>query len=159
MNPSLFFPNLVRQLLPPHKRQPARLALFRAFVGPLQLLMNDFVGWRNNTRMMLGVNSQVKILEGYLRKKYKQPVTIKIVTFSDGLLLIGLQKEGRAMMPLIGLSDENSFAKIPLSGEVRQQFGDADFIVYLPADVDIGLIRAELENYKQALIKYKIIQN
>lgn len=63
------------------------------------------------------------------------------------------------MMPAIGLESENRFAEVPLETEVRDQFGDADFIVYIPASVDINLIRAEIEKYKQALVTYKIIQN
>lgn len=62
------------------------------------------------------------------------------------------------MMPPIGLETE-TMVDVPLDGEIRERFGDADFIVYIPAGIDINLIRAEIENYKQALTKYKIIQN
>lgn len=159
MNPTINILNLVRQLLPPHKRQPVRLALLKSFLNPLETLFKDFYIWRENVRMMINVNSQVKIFEGYLRKKYNQPIAIKIITFSDGLLLVGLESEGAAMMPAIGLEQENRFAEVPLETEVRDRFGDADFIVYIPASVDINLIRAEIEKYKQALVTYKIIQN
>lgn len=159
MNPTINILNLVRQLLPPHKRQPIRLALLKSFLNPLETLFKDFYIWRENARMMINVNSQVKIFEGYLRKKYNQPIAIKIITFSDGLLLVGLESEGEAMMPVIGLESENRFAEVPLETEVRDQFGDADFIVYIPAEIDINLIRAEIEKYKQALVTYKIIQN
>lgn len=159
MNPVINIPNLIRQLLPPHKRQTGRLALLQSFLKPLETLFTDFDIWRANARMMINVNSQVKVFEGYLRRKYNQPIAIKIVTFSDGLLLVGLESEGSAMMPAIGLESENRFAEVPLETEVRDQFGDADFIVYIPASVDINLIRAEIEKYKQALVTYKIIQN
>lgn len=159
MNPTVNILNLVRQLLPPHKRQPVRLALLKSFLNPLETLFKDFDTWRANARMMINVNSQVKIFEGYLRKKYNQPIAIKIITFSDGLLLVGLESEGESMMPAIGLEQENRFAEVPLETEVRDRFGDADFIVYIPAEIDINLIRAEIEKYKQALVTYKIIQN
>lgn len=158
MNPNINISNLIRQLLPPHKRKNNRLALLKGFVKPLESLWESFFEWRGNTRMMVNVNCQVKIFEGYLRKKYREPISIKIITFSDGLLIVGLEEEGTTMMPPIGLETE-SMVDVPLDGEIRERFGDADFIVYIPAGVDVNLIRAEIENYKQALTKYKIIQN
>lgn len=152
------FTNLVRQLTPVHKRQPMRLALLRAFIAPLQLLFDNFNQWRSDTRMTINVNSQVKILEEYLRRKYNEPISIKIVTFDDGLLMVCLESEGQLMMPEIGYTDEK-MADLPLSGEIREQFGDCDFIVYIPAGLELDLIRAEIEKYKQALIAYNIIQN
>lgn len=151
--------NLARQLLPPHKRQPVRLSFLQSFLRPLQTIFDEFDEWRTNTRMMINVNSQVRMFEGYLRKKYKEPISIKIETFNDGLLLVGLEEEGTAMMPEIGLETEDRFASVPLDGEIRNHFGDVDFIVYIPANIDINLIRAEIENYKQAFTKYNIIQN
>lgn len=155
---NILFNNLVRQLLPPHKRQPVRLSLLRAFIAPLSQLFASFADWRSDTRMMINVNSQVKVFEGYLRKKYNEPVTIKIITFDDGLLMVCLENEGILLQPDIGLEAEKKI-DVPLDGEVRDRFGDADFIVYIPAGLDINLIRAEIEKYKQALTKYKIIQN
>lgn len=155
---NIIFTNLVRQLLPPHKRQPVRLSLLRAFIAPLTQLFASFTVWRGDTRMMINVNSQVKVFEGYLRKKYNEPVTIKIITFDDGLLLVCLENEGVLLQPDVGLTDEKRI-DVPLDGEIRDRFGDADFIVYIPAGLDINLIRAEIEKYKQALTKYKIIQN
>lgn len=155
---NILFNNLVRQLLPPHKRQPVRLSLLRAFIAPLSQLFASFADWRSDTRMMINVNSQVKVFEGYLRKKYNEPVTIKIITFDDGLLLVCLENEGILLQPDIGLEAEKKI-DVPLDGEIRDRFGDADFIVYIPAGLDAGLIRAEIEKYKQALTKYKIIQN
>lgn len=108
--------------------------------------------------MMINVNSQVKVFEGYLRKKYDEPIKIKIVTFDEGLLLVGLVEEGMTMMPEIGLEGEDHFTGVPLDGEVRERFGDANFIVYIPITVDVNVIRAEIEKYKQALTIYKIIQ-
>lgn len=158
MNPNINILNLFRQLLPPHKRKNIRLALLRGFGKPLENLWESFFEWRGNTRMMVNVNCQVRIFEGYLRKKYREPISIKIITFSDGLLLVGLEEEGITMMPPIGLETE-AIVDVPLDGEIRERFGDADFIVYIPSGIDINLIRAEIENYKQALTKYKIIQN
>lgn len=155
---NILFNNLVRQLLPPHKRQLVRLSLLRAFIAPLSQLFASFADWRSDTRMMINVNSQVKVFEGYLRKKYNEPVTIKIITFDDGLLMVCLENEGILLQPDIGLEAEKKI-DVPLDGEVRDRFGDADFIVYIPAGLDINLIRAEIEKYKQALTKYKIIQN
>lgn len=158
MNPKINIDNLVRQTLPPHKRQPVRLVILRAMLSRIKELFAGFDPWRSDVRMMLNVNSQVIILEGYLRKKFGQPVSIKIVTFDDGLLSVGYELEGLTMMRPVGDTPENIPA-VPFAGEIRERFGDADFIVYIPAGVDIDLIRAEIERYKRATAEYKIIQN
>lgn len=158
MNLKINYPNFVRQLLPPYKRQPSRLALLKGFIEPLQVLFEEFNVWRDNSRMMINVNSQVKVLEEYLRKKYNDPVRIKIVTYNNMLLLVGLLSEGRAMWPEFGLIGENSFQSVPLENEVRDKFDGADFVVYIPLEVDKVLIEAEIEKYKQVLTTYKIIQ-
>nr|DAN20595.1 MAG TPA: hypothetical protein [Caudoviricetes sp.] len=149
---------LLRQLLPPHKRQPVRMKLLTGFLSPLQSLFDGFDIWRDNSRMMINVNSQVKVFEGYLRKKYNEPISIKIVTFNNGLLLVGLISEGNTMWPDVGLEEENRLKAIPLENEIRDKFDDADFIVYIPKSVDKIQIEAEIEKYKQVLTTYKIIQ-
>lgn len=148
--------NLVRQLIPPHKRLINRLSWLRALLSPLKPLFADFHLWRSDTRMMVNVNSQVKVLEGYLKKKYNQPIAIKIITFEDGLLLVCLENEGELLQPEFTLEANK---EIPLEGEIRETFDDTDFIVYIPMGVDIDLIQADIEKYKMALIKYKLIQN
>lgn len=157
MNSKINYQNLIRQLLPPHKRQQTRIQLLQGFIIPLQKLFTDFNTWRENSRMMVNVNSQVKILEGYLRKKYKAPITIKIITFNNGLMLVGLESEGTTMWPVIGLTDEE-MKTIPLENEIRDKFDGADFIVYIPEGINKMLIESEIEKYKQVLTTYKIIQ-
>lgn len=158
MNLKVNYQNFIRQMLPPHKRQPIRIKLLGGFILPLQKLFDGFNIWRDDSRMMINVNSQVKVFEGYLRKKYNEPISIKIVTFNNGLLLIGLEEEGKAMWPEIGFESENHLRAIPLENEIRDKFDDADFIVYIPQNVNKILIEAEIEKYKQVLTKYKIIQ-
>lgn len=70
MNIKMNFLNLARQLLPPHKRQPVRMKLLHGFFAPLHSLFETFDQWRSDSRMMVNVNSQIKVFEGYLRKKY-----------------------------------------------------------------------------------------
>lgn len=157
MNAKINYQNLIRQLLPPHKRQKTRIGLLHCFIAPLQQLFSDFNTWRENSRMMINVTSQVKILEGYLRKKYNEAISIKIVTFNNGLMLVGLEKEGNTMWPVIGLTGEK-MKTVPLENEIRDKFDGADFIVYIPKNVNKMLIESEIEKYKQVLTTYKIIQ-
>lgn len=157
MNLKLNCPNLIRQLLPPHKRQPVRLKWLAGLIALLQRLFDSFDVWRKDTRMLANVNSQVKVLEGYLRKKYND-VNIRIVTFNNGLLLVGLISEGVTMWPEIGLAKEKLMKPIPLENEVRGEFEGVNFIVQIPITVDKEQIEIEIEKYKQALITYKIIQ-
>lgn len=158
MNPKVNYLNFIRQKLPAHKRQPVRIKLLTAFIRPLQTLFAGFDIWRSNSRMMINVNSQVKVFEGYLRKKYNEPFSIKIVTYNNGLLPVGLISEGQTMWARFGLANESYFQRVPLDNEIKDKFGGADFIVYIPKTVDKNLIESEIEKYKQVLTTYKIIQ-
>ncbi|WP_018669021.1 hypothetical protein [Bacteroides gallinarum] len=158
MNLKMNCRNLFRQLLPPHKRQPVRIGFLCVFASLLQKLFDSFTAWREDTRMMINVNSQVKVLESYLRKKYNEPVDIRIETFNNGLLLVGLESEGRTMWPEISLEDERQTRPVPLENEVRDKFEGVNFIVYIPEGIDRTLVEIDIEKFKQALITYKIIQ-
>lgn len=160
MNPRINFDNLVVRLLPWHKRQTGRLSMLRVFTAPLGSLFKEIDRWRIDTRMIVNVTSQVAVLEGYLRSKYNQPVTIKIVTFDDGAMEVCLEAEGDTQCVFIGMQGEEvDDTMVPLAGEMRSQFGDADFIIYIPAGVDLAMVTADIERFKQALTEYKIIQN
>ena len=161
MTPRIRFSNLVRQHLPFHKRQPVRLSLLRALVAPLQPLFDRFDLWRSDIRMTLNVTSQVRILEGYLRRKYDQPIAIKIVTYDDGALMVGLEPEGEAQRLDIALDPAEAAPApdIPLEGEIRDRFGDTDFIVYIPAGTDTDAVTADIERFRLALVRYRIIRN
>lgn len=158
MNPKINYNNLIRQLLPPHKRQPCRLTFLQELITPLQTLFNNFNIYRDDSRMMVNVNSQVMVLEGYLRKKYNVPVGIKVSTFNNGLLNIGLESEGTTMLVWIGLMIENSMKNVPLRDELRDRFQDVDFVIYIPVGIDKLQVQADIEKYKLALLTYKIIQ-
>lgn len=163
MTPKINFNNMVCGLLPWNKRRPVRLELLRAMVAPLGRLFAAFDTWRSDTRMIVNVNSQVAVFEGYLRKKYGQPIAIKVVTFDDGALHVGLEAEGETQGVWFPLNEaeetEVSPPAVPLDGEIRARFGDADFIVYIPLGVERDRIEADIERFKQALTRYKIIQN
>lgn len=158
MIPKANYRNLVRQLLPPHKRQPFRLTFLQGLIVPLQSLFDSFDTYRNDSRMMFNVNSQVKVLEGYLRKKYNEPLGIKVATFNAGLLNVGLEIEGETMMVWFGLSSEGQLKGVPLKDELRDKFAEADFVVYIPTGIDKLQVEADIEKYKLALVTYKIIQ-
>ncbi|MEG2495615.1 MAG: hypothetical protein RSB32_07965 [Mucinivorans sp.] len=161
MNPKINFNNLVCGLLPWTKRRAVRLELLRTMVTPLGRLFSDFDRWRSETRMIVNVTSQVAVFEGYLRVKYGSPIAIKVITFDDGALEVCLEAEGETLGVFVFLEDEPTDIlppAVPLDGELRRKFGDADFIVYIPLGVDRELIEAEIERFKQALTRYKIIQ-
>jgi hypothetical protein len=157
MNPLINFDNLVRQLIPHHKRQPWRTYFLRGLVSPVKWLFAQFTLWRDEIRLLLNLNSQKLLLEWHLRRRYHDG--IRILTFSDGLLAVGLEIEGFQYMPLVGLEEEvDDLIDVPLVGERRQELGDVDFIVLVPPGVDVELVRAEVEKYKVAGMKYSIIQ-
>ena len=150
--------NLIRQLLPNHKRQPVRLWWLRGLITPLAGRFAEFEAWRDLTRMLVNVTGQVKVLEGYLRTKYGEPFSIQIVTFDNGMPPVALREEGDTLRLVVGLLGEEQCASLPLRGEIRDHFGDADFVVYIPEGIDAEAVRADIERFKQALVTYRIIQ-
>lgn len=158
MNPKIDFDNLVRQMVPSHRRQPVRLSLLRALVRPLTGLFGGFDRWRDDVRMRLNLTGQIKILEGYLRAKYDPTLSIRIVSNDPRLLPVGLKQEGKTHFVAVGLKGERRVG-VALKNEIYDRYGDADFLVFIPAGVDIEAIRIEIEKYRPAGINYKIIQS
>ncbi|GEM_PF-414521 len=173
MNLKVNYLNFVRQMIPPHKRKPMRLQWLQSLISPLQELFDAFHTWREHSRMMINVNSQVAVLVGYLRRRYNDD-RIRIESFSNRLLLVGLLQEGRGMWPAFSLNETDRVAEtdeyeevtdelvflqpVALENEMYEKFDGADFIVYIPYSVDKDMITAEIEKYKQVLLKYIIIQ-
>lgn len=157
-NYKIDFRNMVRQLLPNHKRQPVRLRLLRAFVKPLAELFASFSRWRDETRKLINVTNQKGVLEQFLRSKYGA-IDITIESYRETGFAVGLRPEGISVAQAVGLNRaEGAPAVIPLRGENREQFGDVDFIVHIPAGVDAEQVRADIEKYRAALTTFKIEQ-
>ena len=88
-------------------------------------------------------------LEGHLNKTFGGGILIK--SYEDQFLAIGLNSEPAHWVLFEPMQE------IALEGEGGQSFQDVDFIVYVPAGVDLNLVRAEIERYKIADRTYKII--
>ena len=152
------FRNLVRQLLPEHKRQHVRLRILRAFVKPLEDLFSSFSLWRDETRRLLNVTNQKGVLEQFLRNKYGA-ADITIESYRETGFAVGIRSEGMSVAVPVGLDKaEGTPAVVSFRGENREQFGDVDFIVHIPAGVDAEQVRADIEKYRAALTTYKIDQ-
>lgn len=154
------YPNLVRQLLPAHKRQPVRQWWLKQLLAPLAELFCLFDRWRDDTRMLVNVTSQVKVLEGYLRKKYAEPIAIRIETYEDGGLPVCLEEEGQTQRLDLARDESEGLptASVPFEGEIREQFAGMDFRVLIPDSVDTDSVRADIERFRQALSRYEIIK-
>lgn len=92
-----------------------------------------------------------------MRAKYDPTLSIRIVSNKNRLLAVGLKPEGRTHFAAVGLKGKRRVA-VALKHEMYDLYGDADFLVFVPAGVDIELIRIEVEKYRQAGVNYKIIQ-
>lgn len=158
MTTKLNIANLVFQLLPAHKRQPKRLGLLGAFLSPLITLYDTFSVWREDTRVLFNVASQVTVFEGHLRKKYNSDA-ISIATSESGAIRVGLSSEGLVHRLTIGLVAEGTKVSIPLLGELDTTLGGVDFIVNIPYFVDASDVRADVERFRQVLVTYDIKQN
>ena len=138
--------------------------LLKVFVSPLVMLFLSFDEWRREVRMQINMTGQIGVIEGYLRVKYNSNA-IRVENYEEVGLGVGLEVEGDTHAIHTGLEpnagDPNTPTLVPLFGESAQQFGDVNFVIYVPASFDertIELIMIDVERYKQALIKYKIIQ-
>lgn len=148
MNIRLNIQGIIRQFLPPHKRQTNRLKwLYGLF--DLQGLFDDFEQWREEMRYKIHITSQHQVLEEHLRKLFGENIVIR--SYSDRYLEIGLNAESAHWVSF------ESLQEVALTGESRELFGDVDFIVYAPVEIDWNLLYAEIEKYKLADRNYKII--
>lgn len=154
---SLNIDNTVRQLLPWYKRKPIRLAWLTGLASPLTGLWEEFAAWRREIRLMMRVTAQVKVLEGYLQERFGD-LRLLVETYDEQGLAVGLESEGDTHLVAVSLSSEGHGVMVALQGEMRAQWGDADFLVYVPQGVDPDAVRAEVERYKTAGIKFKIKQ-
>lgn len=150
--------NLVYQLTPPHKRLPVRLRWLTSLLAPLADLWDSFYAQRIASRMLVNVNSQTGVLEGYLRVKFNTG-DIRVESYGDGLLWVPLSFEAENLQPDFALrAGEEPNPAIPLQNEIRSRFNGVDFIVYIPDSIDRVAVMAEIDKYKQALIKYELKQ-
>lgn len=150
------FDNLIRQTVPPTKRQPMLLSLLRALIAPLVVLWLSFISWRNYQRMLANVYGCKIVLEGFLRHKYNSR-EIYIVSSRSLLPRIGLRAEGRNSLKRVGLKDELARLRTVLRAEAAISSFGVDFIVFIPADVDVNDVRGDLERYKPHFSTYKIV--
>lgn len=97
------------------------------------------------------------MLEGYLQRKYSEMTSIKVVSFDDGAMLMGLEEEALGVYFSYDES-EGEGVEVPLEGEMRSMFDDVDFIVYIPTTIEITDVIADIEQFKLANVKYKITQ-
>lgn len=148
MNIILNFKELIRQYVAPHRRQPVRLGWLWALVD-LDDVWKLFAAWRDYYRYKVHVTSQHRSLEGHLNKTFGGGILIK--SYEDQFLAIGLNSEPAHWVLFEPMQE------IALEGESGQSFKDVDFIVYVPEDIDMSLVRAEIERYKIADRTYKIV--
>lgn len=153
----IHYPNLIRQILPPLKRTPVRLAWFEALLTPLIEIYNQFQRWSELERMLINVNGRTMVLEGYLRFKYSNN-EIAISTTIDNLPGIGLINEGETYIALVGLIHETSEPfDLPLISERQGGQYDVDFVVFVPAGVDVNDVIADIERYKTPFATYNLL--
>ena len=103
--------------------------------GPAGRALADFETWRDDTRILMNVKILARVFEGYLRKKYGQPVAIRVETYEDGGLRICLEEEGdtQRLRPCAGGGRGTPTAEVPLEGGTKEQFGTSMLLFAIPA--------------------------
>lgn len=148
MNIALNIRELIRQYIAPHRRQPNRINWLSSLID-LQSVYDAFAAWRDYYRYKVHITSQHKALQGHLNKTFGGGIIIK--SYDDQYLDVGLNEEPAHWIIL------EPMPEVALEGESGKSFADADFIVFIPANVDRNLLCAEIEKYKLADKIYKVI--
>lgn len=151
-NPFINYKAWVRQYVSPYRRQPNRLAWLGSLVN-LQPVFDRFASWRAYYRYKINLNSQRMVLQAHLCRLFGDGIVVK--SYEDGYIGIGLNSEP-AHWKGFGLNDENYFIPLVLTGETIEGFERFDFIVTIPPDVNIDMLKAEIEKYKLADKSYTI---
>ena len=156
--------NLVLQLIPMHKRQPNRYGWLCGLLSPMERQWLEFAQWRENTRMLVNINSQQMVLTRFLQKQFADE-SISVESFEDGLPLFPLSFESEQHLQLISLwgedltVSEKKLDEIPLANEKKLSLeGGVDFIVRIPNHLNEAEVAAYVDKYRQALVKYSIVK-
>lgn len=151
MNVILDFREIVRQYVAPHRRKPNRLKWLWA-LADLGGVWDAFARWRDYYRYKVHVTSQHRSLQGHLTNLFGSGTVIKVKSYHDGFLDVGLDTEPAHWVIF------SPYEEVALEGESDRTFEDVDFVVYVPSGISAALVEAEIEKYKLADKKYKIIQ-
>ncbi|KAA6339867.1 hypothetical protein EZS27_012232 [termite gut metagenome] len=147
-------PRLLWNLLPPHKRQPVRFSLLERLTD-LQPVWEGFDDWRTWQHRLINMDSSVMKLREYLRLKFGNEMDIRILPWTDELMMISLFSEGQFVY--FGYEDEG-MVSIPRLGEVNYNFGDADFVIIVPSGrIDTEALRIEIEKFNRIDVRFNII--
>lgn len=161
--------NLVLQLIPLHKRQPNRYGWLCGLLSPLERHWQEFARWREDTRMLVNVNSQQMVLERFLRKQFNEE-SISVESFMDMLPFFPLSFESeRHLQPMARSGEDLSgideavrktiLEEIPLVNEKKESLEeDVDFIVRIPDSLAKEDVSAYVDKYRQALVRYMIVK-
>ena len=151
MNVVLDFKELVRQYVAPHRRQPVRLRWLWGLTD-LEGAWEQFAAWRDYYRYKVRVTGQQASVEGHLGRLLGSGVKVVVRSYADGYLSVGLEQE----VPHWVEFDPQK--EIALEGEIEELFGGCDFVVYVPHGTDMMLVTEEVERYRLADKKYKLIE-
>lgn len=150
---TVYFQELIVQLLPPHRRQPNRVHWLR-YLFNLHDLFYPFERWCETQRVLMRVNSQIIVLQGYFRAKYNN--RISILAYEQSYPAVSLMSENQ--LQRIGTTAERQWFGVPLIGEADEDLKDVDFVVSIPPGVSRELIGVEINKFRLANTTYKIIQ-
>lgn len=147
----------IRRMLPIHKRQPNRLALYDWAAAQLRVVWYQYTGWRTDMIYESNITGQKMPLEHFLN--YKVPGSqnqIYIREKLDGALYLSLEVEGSEYAYFSTEAEDTDFKEIPLAGEQLQTL-DINFQVFIPATADLDSLTQILQRYAIAGMDYEVI--
>jgi hypothetical protein len=151
---SIDIPRLLWNLLPPHKSQSVRFSFLEGLTD-LRPAWQGFDEWRTWQHRLINMDSSVMKLREYLRLKFGSEMDIRILPWTEELMMISLLAEGQFVY--FGYPNE-AMVSIPRLDEVNYDFGDADFVIIVPSSgIDTELLRIEIEKFNRIDVRFSII--
>ena len=151
----------IKTWLPQHKRQPNRLSLFGLLLTPFNVLMAEFITWRNAAIAATYVTNQKMALESYLNDLY-DPVarSIYITNRQDGGMPMGDRDSEPTLYQVMGDRDTEPTIFATATGPKEDpNIGQYSFAVFIPASLaaSADIIQSTVRKYSYAWKPFTII--
>lgn len=149
----------LRRQLPIHKRHENRLALFDWALNQIRVVWNQFVNWRSEMIYESNITGQKIALVNLLNRRVAgSGNNISIAEKDDGGLFIGKLTENIDFLYMSTATENADNGEFPKEGELATAL-TADFIVYVPAGVNVDQVAEIVDRYVIAGYDYEIQQN
>jgi len=146
----------VSNMLPSHKRQPARIALFRWPINQLRSIYSAYITWMQGIVYQANITGQKMALEHLLNTYVTgSQNAISIASFDDGGVFLSTALEASDSEWMSTETEATDDVEFPIAGEITLPLG-ASFVVYIPTTANPDQVNKILQGYVIAGFTYNI---